>query len=80
MNNSRRKELKEAQAKIVEAMEIIDLVKEEEQDAFDNLPENFQYGEKGENMEAHIDELDELFSELEDLDSRLDTVINNELV
>lgn len=48
MNKVRRKRLAEALDLISQAKDILEEVKDEEQDAFDNLPENFQYGERGE--------------------------------
>lgn len=45
----------------------IDCIRSNEQDAFDNLPESFQYGERGDNMLLAIDYLDEASSYLYDL-------------
>lgn len=60
MNAARRKRLQEA-------LDIIIEVKEEEQEAFDNLPESFQEGERGELMQEAIDTLDNIESELLEL-------------
>lgn len=69
MNNQRRKCLQN----IVDALETqkqeIESLTEEEQEAFDNMPEGIQYSERGEIMEENI-------SELEDAASNLDDVIN----
>ena len=59
MNNARRAELDKAYALISEAQGIIEAVRDEEQDAYDNLGENFQNGERGEKMVAAIDALEE---------------------
>lgn len=37
----------------------IDSLREEEQEGFDNLPENFQQGDRGQAMEAAIEKLQE---------------------
>lgn len=73
MNKPRRKELERALAMIAEARDIIESCKDEEQEAFDNLPESIQYGEQGERMEGFIDilenaidQLDEVGTEIED--------------
>ena len=66
MNNVRRKVL----AKIAEQLESL---KEElqlnvidaEQEAFDNMPESFQDGEKGERMQEIIDTLEGVVGDLE---------------
>lgn len=36
---------------ISQAKDILEEVKDEEQEAFDNLPESFQYGERGDQMQ-----------------------------
>lgn len=73
MNNARRKELEKALEKIGEAKDIIQNVLDEEQDAFYNMPESFQEGERGErmqeaigNLEGAVDSLDEVESYIED--------------
>ena len=74
MNKERRKRLAEAYEKIGEVKEILESVKDEEQEAYDNLPENFQYGERGEEMENYIDMIDEACGYLEDAESVLDQI------
>lgn len=48
MNKIRRKSLEEIICKISEIKDLLDQVREEEQDAFDNMPEGIQYSERGE--------------------------------
>jgi len=54
MNNARRKAIK----KIAEQLDILksefEALKDEEQEAFDNMPESLQSSERGEHMEAVI--------------------------
>lgn len=69
MNKERRKRLAEAFEKIGEVKEIIESVKDEEQEAYDNLPENFQNGERGEEMQGYIEMLDEAYGYLDDAES-----------
>lgn len=66
MNKPRRKELEKALALIAQAREIIEQCRDEEQEAFDNLPESIQDGMQGEKMSDMIDILD---SACDDLDS-----------
>lgn len=54
MNKVRRKRLAEAIDLINQAKGILEEVKDEEQEAYDNLPESFQYGERGEQMQEYI--------------------------
>ena len=72
MNKERRKRLAEAFEKIGEVKEIIESVKDEEQEAYDNLPENFQNGERGEEMQGYIEMLDEAYGYLDDAESVVD--------
>lgn len=65
MNKARRKRLEEAQQKLEEAMSIIEECKDEEQDAYDNLPESFQEGERGSVMSDAIDALDNACTDLD---------------
>lgn len=65
MNAKRRKQLEKVIALIDDAKSQLDALKDEEQEAFDNMPESLQYSEKGERMEEIISYLDDSFSELE---------------
>lgn len=58
MNKVRRKRLSEVLELISQAKDILEEVKDEEQEAFDNLPESFQYGERGDQMQEYIDSID----------------------
>jgi len=63
MNQARRKELEKAR-------EIIDIVKIEEEEAYENLPESLQCSEKGDAIEENIGALDEAIEQI-------DQAINN---
>lgn len=84
MNAQRRKELAriakridaELRALIEEIQSDIDTVKDEEQDAFDNLPESFQEGEKGERAQEALDALQGAYDECETAAYALDEIIN----
>ena len=87
MNKARRKEL----AAIIEKLEQLDALREEirerledirddEQDAFDNMPESLQESERGEQMQEYIDIMENVTSELdlidiEDLVSQVEEII-----
>jgi hypothetical protein len=60
MNKQRRKKLEQAFDKLCEVEEILEEVKAEEEEAYDNLPESFKYGERGEEMQNYIEMLDEV--------------------
>lgn len=59
---------------IAKAQEILEEVKDEEQEAHDNLPESIQYGERGEEMEGYIEMMDESIGYLEDANSVLEQI------
>lgn len=75
MNAIRRKTLKA----IIKQLEELDSLKQsiqeqlqevidEEQEAFDNMPESLQYSDRGEQMEEYIGIMEEAVSNLESLD------------
>lgn len=51
MNKARRKQLADIADQLEELKDRLVLLEEEEQDAFDNLPEGLQQAEKGQAME-----------------------------
>ena len=74
MNKIRRKQLQEASELIAKAQGIIKSVKDDEQEAHDNLPENIRYGEKGQQMKEYIDMLDKVYGQCDDLMSIIDEI------
>lgn len=50
------------------AKNIIDDMRDEEQDAFDNLPDGFQTGDRGQQMEENIMNMDSAVCEIDELD------------
>lgn len=71
MNKERRKELNRAHQMVSEANSIVKSVCDDEQDAFDNMPEGLQQGERGEKMEENVQLLDEAVDTLENVFSDL---------
>lgn len=72
MNNERRKSISIAHALIVRAKSILEDAAAEEQEYFDNMPESFQYGEKGDAAQEAADNLDNAHGELEGIESYLE--------
>ncbi|WP_282347967.1 hypothetical protein [Pseudomonas sp. PS01301] len=58
MNNERRKQIAALLDRIESVCSEVEDLQSEEQDYYDNMPESFQGGEKGENAQAAIDALD----------------------
>ncbi len=71
MNDKRRKRLSEASSLLSRASDIISDVIDEEQDCLDNMPENLQYSDRYESMEAAIDRLNDALSELASVEDSL---------
>ena len=74
MNRSRRKRLQEAFDLVCQAQEILEEVKEGERESLENLPDNFRYGERGEEMEAYIEMIDEADGYLDDAKSVIEQI------
>lgn len=57
----------------------LESIKEDEQNAFDNLPESFQNGERGEQMQLAIDSIDSALSQIEEAENLLTETKENDL-
>lgn len=66
MNNERRARIKTAHKMIKDALQILESVKDDEEDAFDNLSEGLQQTMRGEQMEENVDTLDGVIETIED--------------
>ena len=65
MNKFRRKELAKVVSLMEQARDLLEMVRDDEQDAFDNMPESFQGSERGETMEEYINIMDEILEYLD---------------
>lgn len=65
MNKARRKQLEDLIEQLSGIKDGIEAVLEEEQEAFDNLPEGIQASERGEAMQENIDNLQTAADSLE---------------
>lgn len=74
MNRLRRKRLQEAFDLVAKAQEILAEVREGERESLENLPDNFRYGERGEEMEAYIEMIDEADEYLDDAMSVIEQI------
>ena len=75
MNKQRRKSLEEVVSRLEGCMSDLECIKEEEQEAYDNLPESLQYSEKGELMQGNVDDLDYVISDLDSVISSINEII-----
>ena len=74
MNAERRKQIAEAREKIEAGKTILESVRDDEQSAFDNMPEGLQQGERGQAMEESITDLEGAISGAEQSISDLDNI------
>lgn len=71
MNNKRRKRLAALSQQLAELKDDIQSVLDEEEEAFNNLPEGLQSGERGDSMQTDIASLDAAVCALEEAGDQL---------
>ena len=76
MNKTRRKRLEKVLNALQDAMSELEYIKDEEQEAYDNLPESLQESEKGETMQEYVDDIDSVISDLDSVISDLEDIVN----
>lgn len=78
MNRQRRKELARIYNVLQDCVSDLECVRDEEQEAFDNLPESLQYSEKGELMEECVDNIESVITDLDNVCSDLEEIFGNQ--
>lgn len=79
MNKERRKAIKEILARLDEQRSAIEEVMDGEQEAYDNLPDNIRYSERGETMLENVESLSDFSCYLDELISDLRTSLKDML-
>lgn len=67
MNKERKQSLQDVASSLTEAMDRLNEIRDEEQEAFDNMPEGFQSGTRGQSMMEAIDTMDNWNTEIESI-------------
>lgn len=75
MNAERRKAINAIKETLEGAKSELETLAQEERDAFDNMPEGMQQGDKGQKMEAAAEALDEAVSNVDDVLAQLETAV-----
>ena len=75
MNNQRRKELKSLQKQLELVKEMLERVRDDEEEYHDNIPDNLQDSERAMMSEEAIDTLTEIAEDLENSISELESII-----
>lgn len=71
MNKQRRERLLDAVVSLDEAIDIMQEVIDEEQEAYDNLPLSLQESSRGDDMMAAVAEIEGFCSEVSDISSKI---------
>lgn len=66
MNSERRKAIEALKSQLDEIGGDIEALKDEEQDYYDNMPESFQGGDKGDTAQTAIDALESAASSIDE--------------
>lgn len=75
MNNKRRAEIRKINMVLETILSDIERVKDEEELAYDNMPENLQYSDRGEASQEAIDCLEEVYNNMEEIIDLLEEVV-----
>lgn len=75
MNKARRQELYDVCSLLEDARCRLEEIRDDEQDAFDNLPESLQYSSRGDAMQEALDTLDGWNDEIMDLSEKIENYI-----
>lgn len=71
MNDQRRKEIDTVLNELADLRSRVEAIQEEEQGAFDNMPEGLQASVRGQAIEAAVSALDDALSAFDDIESSL---------
>lgn len=72
MNDKRRAAIRALFHRVTELRAELETVRDEEQDYYDNMPDSFRDGEKGDKAQEAVDALDEAVNGLENVESVLE--------
>ena len=72
MNKERRKAIQEVMEELETLKSKIEEIQNDEQEAYDNLPESLQYSERGEAMESAIENLESAYNEIDSIIDNLE--------
>ena len=72
MNKNRREELLDVSHLLDDAIDRLGEIRDDEQDAFDSMPEGLQYSSRGDAMQEAIDTLDDFESKIADIRDKIE--------
>lgn len=74
MNKENRKDLEKAVSLIEQAREIVEAIKDGEQEKYDSLTEGLQQSERGQKFEQDASDLDDIFNQLDEAIENINTI------
>ena len=74
MNKYRRKVIAELLEQLIEICDNLEAVKDEEEEALENYPENLKYSERGEAMQEAFDNLEEAHGSISEAIDLLESI------
>jgi hypothetical protein len=75
MNNERRKRIRSLIEKLSFDKELLEMISNEEEEAFDNMPEGIQESQMGENSQEAIELLGDALNSLDECIDSLDNIM-----
>lgn len=75
MNNIRRKQLRHISEKLSELLSELEVLRDEEQEYYDNMPESLTESERGQKSYEAISNLDDAYGSLEESLSSIDNAV-----
>lgn len=77
MNAKRRKETEKFYNRILDMKEQLEAIRDEEQEAFDNMPEPIQYSDRGQQMEWKIEQMNSTLDSMQEVIDYLENILND---
>lgn len=75
MNKSRRKRIEKIAEQLAELQSELESVRDDEQDAFDSMPEGLQYSERGDAIQEFVDDMDDAIGDFENIIETLNDIV-----
>ncbi len=75
LNDKRRNLIRGVKTALEDIESRIDIIRDDEEESLDNIPENLQYGDRYERIEAAVDALNDALELVDQLQDKLDDAI-----
>lgn len=75
LNDKRRNLIKGVKATLDDVESRLDVIRDDEEDSLNNMPDNLQYSDRYERLEAAVDALNDALELIDQLKDRLDDAV-----